>query len=137
MPAGLTDQRPARRPWWRRLFAAGAVIAAVVAVSAEARADYDVPAFEGGNELYQKCGANRVYCLGYVGGVSDAISAGEGSTGPISTHALCLPGPGRVSQGQELDVVLQFLTQHPELRQYGAAYLVARALSEAFPCAGR
>jgi len=56
--AVLTELRD-RRPWWRRLFTAGAMIAAVVAVSAEAQAD-----FKTGNQLYADCTSEEGLALG-------------------------------------------------------------------------
>lgn len=130
--AGLRAELDSRKQWglWRRvLFAAGAVVIAVMAVSAGARAD-----FQNGNELYADCteepvSFNRGHCLGYVVGIADVLQHPGSRVGDFAT---CLAKG--VTEGQVRDVALQFLTQHPELRHYAAAYLVARALAEAFPC---
>jgi hypothetical protein len=127
--AVLTELRD-RRPWWRRLFTAGAMIAAVVAVSAEAQAD-----FKTGNQLYADCtseeGASaRVYCSGYIAAIADAAAWGP----PWGVFGYIQCPRDTVTLGQMSDVVVRFLAAHPERRALGAAGLVAQALSEAFPC---
>ena len=116
----------------RRLFAAGAVVAAVMAVSAGARAD-----FRDGNQLYANCtslnAGDQVFCLGYIAAISDAAQGPpDRPRAGVGGFAHC-PG-GKVTNQQMMDVVVQFLRTHTEHRDYGAAGLVAHALYEAFPC---
>jgi hypothetical protein len=85
-----------------RLFATGAVVAAVLAASAGAKAEQVVSA-ESENSLYDFCTApmTDVYrssvCLGYLEGFSDAMA-----TGPVSGFTACLPRG--VTPRQEQDV---------------------------------
>jgi hypothetical protein len=55
-----------------QLFAAGAVVAAVMAASAGARADY-----RDGNRLYADCTSpdTQLFCIGYVMAIADAARA--------------------------------------------------------------
>lgn len=58
----------------RRLFTAGAVVVAVMALGAAARADYKT-----GNTLYADCTSNNLvagsFCSGYVAAISDASAS--------------------------------------------------------------
>jgi hypothetical protein len=116
-----------------RLFAAGAVVAAVMAASAGARAA-DVVNFLTGDRLYQQCSApkgDRAYgdCEGYVFAITDALVDGGNE---IDGYRACIPYG--VLEEQAIDVAQRFLAAHPESRHRGAAGLVAQALAEAFPC---
>jgi hypothetical protein len=100
---------------------------------------------EDGNQLYSDCQAwhrNMVLsghritfatnnpqglygagaCWGYVLGVVDSIPTGEGFE-PAST----------VRASQYIDVVTDYLRDHPELRDRPAYLLAREALSKAFP----
>jgi hypothetical protein len=98
-------------------------------------------AFLTGNELFEKClqqAPNYLEmgtCLGFVGGTADAMAAAQISGGTAMGLRACLP-PG-VTAWQARDVVMRFLTYHPEVRHHAAAPLVARALAAAFPCPTR
>jgi hypothetical protein len=108
-----------------RLFAAGAVVAAVMAGSAGARAD-----FRDGNQLYAECppeSGYRLFCQGYIAAITDAARHA-----PVAGHKVC--GSADVTLGQMVDVVRRYLEAHPELRHFPAEDLVAEALAEAFPC---
>lgn len=86
-------------------------------------------AFYNGNDLLELCrGPAAGQCSGYVAGVADAITGGRGLKGwtPCMPHAVTI--------GQARDVAVRFLEMNPEIRHVTAAYLVARALDEAFPC---
>ncbi len=61
-------------------------------------------------------------CTGYVRGVVDSLPAGGGFS----------PGPN-VRLTQYVDVVFQYLEEHPELRDKHARILAEDALSRAFP----
>ena len=117
-----------------RLFAAAAVVVAVVAVSPQASATTE---YISGEALYAKCtskafgaqaAADGAYCNGFVGAVADIMF----------NEIVVLGQKACISQGvmpqQLVEIVRQFLTARPELRQYDAASLVAHALSDAFPC---
>ena len=89
--------------------------------------------FYDGNKLLTICNdtegvLNLGICLGYVEAVSDVLDSGAA----ISGWKAC--SPENVTAGQVKDIVTRFLVNHPEKRHYAAHTLVARALSEAFPC---
>jgi hypothetical protein len=130
MQALLTEQRE-RRPWWRRLFAAGAVvIVAMIVGTVGAKAE------DGMREeaLYDFCSkpersAFTAHCFAYVMAISDVMRAyGPGVYGLKECSAV------GVSLKQRADVVKGYLTAHPESRDQGASSLVAQALAQAFPC---
>jgi len=120
----------------RRLLAAGAVIAAMMSISAVARAD-----FATGNTLYDKCvapegSAELLYCAVYVSAISDAARGGvshDGVAGPgVWGFKEC--SPETATARQLVDIVKRYLVTHPENRHFGASVVVAAALAEAFPC---
>jgi hypothetical protein len=84
--------------------------------------------FQDGNALYESCQnpAEQGYCLGYIVGIADAFGVGE--------HRFCFPD--HVKQGQLRDVVMLYLTNHPESRHRPAASLVIYSfnLTSTFRC---
>jgi hypothetical protein len=110
---------------------AAAVVAAVMLVSAGGRAN-----FRDGNELYSDCTSSnyqdRVLCYGYVMAIADASGGGPRAVGSVFGFRQC--GLDRVSAEQMTDIVVRYLVAHPERRDFGAAGLVADALSKAWPC---
>ena len=88
--------------------------------------------FDDGNSLHAQCqietSISNGYCLGYVAAVADAMVDKR----TLSGRQACLPRG--VMRGQAMDVVKAWLTKHPEKRHFEAWGLVARALSEAWPC---
>jgi hypothetical protein len=122
----LTEQNK-RRPWWRRLFAAGVVLMTVMAASAEVQAS-----FKDGNKLYAECtgdDAGVIACHNYIEGIIDALRAVD----PFDAvnQRLCLPVK---PVGQYREIVVRYLTAHPETRHEEAEREVLRALTDAFPC---
>jgi hypothetical protein len=110
----------------RRLFAAGTVITAMVAVSTEARADR----FVDGNRLYELCRPNSrssEFCDDYVLSVADALMVGR-----VGRWTACISNG--VTGSRVVDVAKRFLEAHPAKRPSAASELVAEALAEAFPC---
>jgi hypothetical protein len=111
---------------------ATAMAMACLPASAEQTVGSWVRAFYSGNDLWAQCSGNSDYlsglCRGYVTGIADAMTNVAGIYG----RRACIPMP--VTVGQTVDVVKQYLGQHPEQRHYTASYLVAQALAEAFPC---
>jgi hypothetical protein len=105
---------------------AGAVVMAVMAVSAEAKADR----FVSGNRLYELCRPNSsssTFCSDYVLSVADALMVGR-----VGRWTACIPNGA--TDNQVVDAVTRFLEAHPAKRQDAASELVAEALAEAFPC---
>jgi hypothetical protein len=92
-----------------------------------------------GNKLYEACeffgpriptspaDANQGgYCIGFIQGVR--VSLGK-------SGIFCVPTREEgVTGGQVGYVVKLYLREHPELRHFSAADLVAAALKEKFPC---
>jgi Rap1a immunity proteins len=83
--------------------------------------------FESGNTLLSECTKLQAFCSGYIAGVVDV-------TGQV------IPGwrsciPLNVPLTQVTDIAVRYLKEHPEKRHYDAAWLVAAAMGEAFPCA--
>ncbi len=88
--------------------------------------------FETGNSLKEKCGRPlgalmEAVCEGYIIGVASVIGSPFGSPRP------CFPD--HVTVGQVVDIARQYLAQNPAERHLPARFIVARALSQAFPCA--
>lgn len=97
------------------------LIVGLFAVSSVANAAYYT-----GNELFNKMTSkdtiDKMFALGYIAGVHDAIE----------NVAVC--APQGVTLGQLGDVVLKKLRSIPEHRHNSADSLVFVALTEAFPC---
>ena len=97
-----------------------------------------VGAFENGNNLFGICSDdhhfNEAYCKGYVVGVADAIMVANAQMATVgSMIPTCLPKDHLVAE-QVRDVVVQYLTAHPEKRHEAAAGHALVALQAAFPC---
>ena len=92
--------------------------------------------FESGNDLFDFCNQSPNFfygmCAGYIVGVADAMMGSQAAGGSMAGWNACFPQ--NVSNTQVRDIALKFLNAHPEIRHANAAPLVARALSEAFPC---
>jgi hypothetical protein len=75
-----------------------------------------------------------MFCKGYLEGITDAIDV----VNALKEHGMytlvCSPGQGTVSVEQVKDIVVQWLTAHPERRQQPAAGEALWALETAFPC---
>ena len=87
-------------------------------------------AFETGDELFDLCNVPTVDqrhfndpCSGYIAGVSDVLN----SQGRICT-------PKTVTIHQTVDVILNYLREHPAQRSMAAPVLTRTALGQAFPC---
>jgi len=102
-----------------------------------------VGAFVNGNELFRVCSDdhhfNEAYCKGYVVGVTDALMAVSSQVKAMGfAPSICPPTIGppgtNVVPDQVRDVVMQYLTAHPETRNQAAAGEEWKALLAAFPC---
>jgi hypothetical protein len=87
-------------------------------------------AFETGDELFDLCNVPTVdqrlfndLCSGYIAGVSDVLN----SQGTICT-------PKDVTVHRTVDVILNYLSEHPARRSMAAPLLTGAALGQAFPC---
>ena len=100
---------------------------------------FPMRSFENGNDLLQVCSDGRdvfqSYCKGYAVGVADALmalNAMKANGYPIPSA--CIPAEEHVKSEQVRDVVVQYLTAHPEIRHQAAAGHALVALQAAFPC---
>ena len=85
--------------------------------------------FETGDELFDVCNVPTVdqrhfndLCSGYIAGVSDVLN----SQGRICT-------PKTVTIHQTVDVIFNYLREHPTQRSMAAPVLTGAALGQAFP----
>jgi hypothetical protein len=87
--------------------------------------------FMTGNKLLRDCNnANNILianCAGYISAITDVLT-----TGPYRGYGACTPVG--VEVGQVFSVVKIWMESHPEKLHHNAPILVAKALSEAFPC---
>ena len=83
-----------------------------------------------GNKLYKMCLDNQGSRASYVAGVTDARS--EVSEILSWNEIYCLPS--NATPDQVGDVVIIYLRDHPEQRQFAGPRLVFIALTKAFPC---
>ena len=88
-----------------------------------------------GKDLYADCSKpqgsfSQGFCSGYISGVVDAIEYYQVSKG--AEKSVCVPK--EVSIGQAKEIVMRYLTQHPDQRTNTASSLVWDALRNAFPC---
>jgi len=92
-------------------------------------------AYVTGNTLYDQCKSNEdnpkfLMCISYIWGAVDYDNA-LFNAGLIN-RTYCIPPD--VQSGQLKDVVLQYLSRHPEKRQLSGGALITFALHESFPC---
>ena len=97
-------------------------------VGSGARAEY----FETGRDLYQKCRtpgtAAQVFCFGFVIGIADVME-----DNPLDGRSACIPRDATIQQ--VTDVVIAFLENNPDIRDFTGESLAVQALSERYPCA--
>jgi hypothetical protein len=110
-----------------RAFQGSIVIAAWLCATSLASAD-----FRDGNDLLRRCGspveADLLLCFGYIEAITDVMLPGN----VVNGFRACVASG--VQADQLKDIVVQFLRLNPSRRHFGGAGLVARAISEAFPC---
>lgn len=90
--------------------------------------------WKNGNQLYNDClgknGAQIAQCVGYIEGVSDALTA----VASVDTERRFFCEPAGLIAQQLIDVVVAYLRSHPETRHSAAGEEVTLALMKAFPC---
>ncbi len=90
-----------------------------------------------GQDLEESCGTddsgNLAYCIGYLRGMDNAVSAffEEGGVNEFSDLYCIDQDPSYSDQRQ---IILDWLAAHPEKRQDSAWSVIHRSLSEAYPC---
>lgn len=88
-----------------------------------------------GNQMLQTCentsGYNQGFCLGYLMGVVNSLVNG-------AVPLMCKNSKNDfVTLGQMKDIVLKFLSDHPESRHCGAIDITYVSLRNLFPCPGK
>jgi hypothetical protein len=87
--------------------------------------------FQKGAELYRDCSASEIvelsYCLGFIVGVADSLTGG-----PLNGFRACIR-PSTTAE-QVRAIVMEGLKKNPSERRYPAFNVIAKYLSEAFPC---
>lgn len=119
----------------RSTLAAAVALAAIIG-TAHADDGGKIRSFVTGNQLATICRDpvqvnpyNTGYCTGYIAAQADSIAAVAQAVGQ---DIACIPD--EVTQGQARDIVVRYLTKHPEHRHYAATSQAVLALREAFPC---
>ena len=111
-----------------RWFAIAGLMVALAGVTPSARAEY----FETGRDLHLKCKAagtaQQVFCFGYIIGIADVME-----DNPLDGRSACIPRDASIQQ--VTDVVITFLEQNPDIREFTGESLAVQALSEKYPCA--
>lgn len=91
---------------------------------------YDPLAFDTGNDVYFACTSQdtvyMVACRSFISGVT----IGYGVT---SDAEKTIKIPDEATHQQIYDVVINFITQHPEKRHQTSVALIVRALHDAWP----
>ena len=94
---------------------------------------------QSGNDLLRKCEnvlssstetVDSAFCLGHISGFFEGLSL---KVSEQSTNLTCYP-ESPVTAAQLLRIVVKYMQDHPELLHHPYKFLVADALSEAFPC---
>jgi Rap1a immunity proteins len=99
-------------------------------------------AYDTGNEFYTQCSnlSYQPYCLGFVIGVASGFNTGLqlDPSNPVEAQVrkdeLGICAPDNAMAGQFLDLVMQFLRDHPERRHWSATILIIGTLRTYWPC---
>jgi hypothetical protein len=114
---------------------APAVLAMAAAAPCVAQ-DLTMPGYITGDRLIKECRSvvqrDSALCIGYIIGVSDAMQAAQDTGGSLFGWQACLP-PGTTAE-QVTKAAVRFLIAHPEAQPSSASGIIAKALSDAFPC---
>jgi len=90
--------------------------------------------FYTGNQLYQACTsgnqAEKGVRYGYAVAVVDRFALDNSGAGECVRASI----PEGVTQGQIKDIVIKYLNDNPEKRNWMASVLVVNAIIAAFPC---
>lgn len=102
--------------------------------------------FVSGNQLYDWCTTserdaiyfqNDASCREYIIGVSDGMTTAADvvtAVAKLDTPFELICVPDRVRAGQLREVVVRYLRDHPADRHESAAFQVALAIKDAYPC---
>ena len=112
-------------------------VAALLSVAPSAAQDVTTGGYINGERLITRCTSvdhlDGALCLAYILGVADSMQAAQASGGTLLFEWRTCPPPGTMAERLE-DIVVRFLTAHPETQRSSASGLVAKALNDAFPC---
>ncbi len=100
-----------------------------------------------GNVLHEEClkptQKAQNFCYGFIIGAIDGLTYGTGlglaaaksdPGGGEAARFLFFCTPKGMTNGQQFDVVTNFLDQNPQLRHQSAVDLIQTAMRDAFPC---
>jgi hypothetical protein len=115
-----------------RLEAKTLAMVAVTVSLVTMKPDIAIADFINGSELLEVCRGQDLdlgFCAGYIIGVADSLSCKE-----LINGSGWSPPLNQVTTRQVSKIALKWINEHPELHHYDVDALIARALSEAFPC---
>ncbi len=72
------------------------------------------------------------YCVGYISGINDLHASFVSSVSCFDPPKYCAPQPA--DSKQLVEIIVRFLTDHPEDLQFHGSDIILVALKEAFPC---
>ena len=118
--------------WW---FAGLVVTGLTLAPLASGEETSNITGLMTGNALLATCQGpgfiQKGTCIGYVEGVYDYLAVILNYLGKKQ----CRPEKGQVLRGRQLmDIVINYLREHPEQRDLSAAWLVTYAIGSAWHC---
>jgi Rap1a immunity proteins len=114
---------------WRQRFraVAGVLCMSLLRISAQPASADTGHFYDDGYMLQEECkdtsGVHQMYCLGYIAGVTDAVT----TFGTLK----CKPN---MMLGQPALIIRRYLESHPQCLHRPASELVLLALEDAFPC---
>ena len=102
------------------------------------RQDAEAAVIWSGNNIFSLCqkydrnhaNADTVGCMMYILGAADVLMLNDDTETTMQSPC---PSAG-VTEQQIAEVVVKWLSDHPEQRHLPAPYIVMTALNEAFPC---
>jgi len=113
----------------------------IMLISQQAHSEPQIRKYMNGTQLAEACLSTDIQmqksiCPTYLMGVSDGFEVIAGALGLAGEKGaeLSFCKPKRFVLAQYQRVVTKYLRVHPEELHHGAALLVLKALTEAFPC---
>jgi hypothetical protein len=132
-PLNSATERTKEAPVMRTATIATALVLALASPAA---------AYDTGNEFYTQCSDLRYqpYRLGFVMGVIAGfnigvqLALGNPEAAQARKDELNICSPDNATAGQALDMVMQYLRDHPERRDWSATVLIVGTLHTYWPC---
>ena len=115
-----------------RCLTASALIVAAALYAGPAHAQANTAQANTGRTLLQYCtatiGAYVMFCYGYIDLIVDDLHGAQNVDG----YTACVPDG--LEDNQRRSVVVDFLGRNPQMSNLDATSLIARSMSEAYPC---